>query len=87
MVVQGNTTDVQMFLLRKQTKQRQRVCQNKSWGPSGPLISTDDVTKCSIQPIGVHVVLNLSHVSGVVMCVRVCWMPLLFWSVDVGLCG
>lgn len=81
MVALRNTADVQMFLFGKQTKQRlffsgQRDCQNKSWGPFGPLASTDEVTICSI-PLGLRVVLNLVSNAVCFMCVCVCRLPVI----------
>lgn len=81
MVALRNTTDVQMFLLWKQTKQRlffsgQRDCQNKSWGPFGPLASTNEVTMCSIL-LCLRVVLNLVLDAVCFMCVRVCLLPVI----------
>lgn len=81
MVALRNTADVQMFLFGKQTKQRlffsgQRDCQNKSWGPFGPLASPDEVTICSI-PLGLRVVLNLVSNALCFMCVCVCRLPVI----------
>lgn len=84
MVALRSTTDVQMFLFGKQTKQRlffsgHRACQNKSRGPFGPLASTDKDTMCSTL-LGLHVVLNLVSNAVCFMCVHVCRLPVMVFE-------
>lgn len=92
MVALRNTTDVQMFLFGKQTKQRlffsgPRDCQNTSRGPFRPLASTDGVTMCSTRLGLLRCTESGFGCSVFYGCTFFSDYLLLFWSPEVGLCG
>lgn len=95
-VAPRNTTDVQMFLLGKQTEQRpfypgQRDCQNKSWPPLDLSSNSDSIihrqiTICSLLQTCIAVCLLYLHLDYIkFMCVFICLY--IDWAAGEGLLG